>query len=76
MRWFVAAAATAIAVAADFVHLVQDSGGVWWLEHNGARFMSLGINHVNNGGMDDGVGGRESVLCQADGARYHRSFVM
>ncbi len=25
-----------------------------------------GVNHVNNGGWDDGVGGRESSICQAE----------
>lgn len=51
--------------AADFVHVVQDANGVWWFEHNGARFIKMAINHVNNGGPDDGVDGRESVQCQA-----------
>eukprot|EP01084_Bolivina_argentea_P017401 32509_1 len=47
----------------DFVKVVKDSNGIWWLEHNGNKFLTMGVNHVNNGGWDDGVGGRESSLC-------------
>ena len=52
-------------VRADFVHIVQDVNGVFWFEQNGARFTSRVVNHVNNGGPDDGVGGRESAVCRA-----------
>jgi len=34
-------------------------------EQNGVKFTSRVVNHVNNGGPDDGVNGRESALCQA-----------
>ena len=47
-----------------FVTLTQDMNGIWWLAQGENRFMTVGVNHVNNGGMDDGVGGRESVECQ------------
>lgn len=62
----VATAATALLQAsrADYVHLVQDGSGVWWFEQGGKRFWSAVANHVNNGGMDDGVGGREKAVCQ------------
>lgn len=60
------AAATCFAASAtaDFVHLVKDENNVWWFEHNGNRFWSAAANHVNNGGLDDGVGGREKAVCQ------------
>eukprot|EP00118_Oscarella_pearsei_P027022 m.310668 g.310668 ORF g.310668 m.310668 type:complete len:600 (+) comp53629_c0_seq1:60-1859(+) len=48
----------------QFVRITQDMNGIWWLTQRGQLFMSIGVNHVNNGGMDDGVGGRESSLCQ------------
>lgn len=51
-------------VTCDFVHVMQDSKDIWWFEHNGKKFISMGVNHVNNGGWDDGVGGRESSICQ------------
>jgi hypothetical protein len=50
---------------ADFAHIVKDASGVWWLEQDGARFLSFVANHVNDGGPDDGVGGRERAVCQA-----------
>ena len=50
---------------ADFVHIVRDAAGVYWFEQNGVRFLSRVVNHVNNGGPDDGVGGRESAVCVA-----------
>ncbi len=52
-------------VNAGFVKTVQDSNDVWWFEHNGNKFISMGVNHVNNGGFDDGVGGQESKICQS-----------
>ena len=57
--------ALAASVRADFAHVVQDERGVYWFEQNGARFLSRVVNHVNNGGPDDGVDGRESAVCQA-----------
>jgi len=50
---------------ADFAHLVKDAAGVWWFEQNGERFLSFAANHVNDGGLDDGVGGRERAVCVA-----------
>jgi hypothetical protein len=50
---------------AGFVRTVKDTSGVWWLEHDGRRFLQLAVNHVNDGGLDDGVGGRESVECRS-----------
>lgn len=63
-----AAAALAVwgaCVRADFVRTVQDANGTWWFTHNGQRFLSFAANHVNNGGLDDGVGGRERAVCLA-----------
>lgn len=48
----------------QFVEVVQDKNKVWWMQHKGVKFLTMGVNHVNNGGFDDGVGGRESTLCQ------------
>ena len=48
-----------------FVSVQKDSSGVWWFAHRGQHFLSKGVNHVNNGGQDDGVGGRESPACKA-----------
>jgi agarase len=48
----------------DYVTVTQDMNGVWWVAQQGNHFMTVGVNHVNNGGMDDGVGGRESAECQ------------
>jgi len=48
-----------------FVTVEKDAGGVWWFKHGDASFLSRGVNHVNNGGQDDGVGGRESAQCKA-----------
>ena len=48
-----------------FVSVQNDSSGVWWFAHRGQRFLSKGVNHVNNGGQDDGVGGRGSPACKA-----------
>ena len=50
---------------ADFAHLVKDAAGAWWIEQNGKRFLSFAANHVNDGGLDDGVGGRERAVCVA-----------
>ena len=66
----VAAAAASLlalppAARADFAHLVKDDSGAWWFEQNGARWMSFVANHVNDGGADDGVGGRERAVCVA-----------
>eukprot|EP01052_Picozoa_sp_SAG31_P025738 SAG31_NODE_2277_length_6027_cov_4.019062_2_plen_154_part_00 len=47
-----------------FVTVETDVHGVSWLQHRGRRFLSVGVNHVNNGGQDDGVGGRESRQCK------------
>ena len=38
---------------------------MWWFEQNGERFLSFAANHVNDGGLDDGVGGRERAVCVA-----------
>ena len=61
-----ACAMTAVSVlgASGFVELLND-GGTWWFVQNGVRFQSYAANHVNNGGPDDGVGGREAAVCQA-----------
>jgi hypothetical protein len=50
--------------AGSFVTVEKDSHGVWWFKHGEKTFMSRGINHVNNGGQDDGVGGRDSGDCK------------
>jgi hypothetical protein len=54
-----------LACQADFAKIVKDKNGVYWFEQNNVRFTSRVVNHVNNGGPDDGVNGRESVICQA-----------
>jgi hypothetical protein len=41
---------------AGFVR-VQRNGSVWWFEHDGRHFFSTGVSNVNDGGLDDGVGG-------------------
>eukprot|EP01121_Diplochlamys_sp_Union-15-3_P002159 TRINITY_DN11881_c0_g1_i1.p1 TRINITY_DN11881_c0_g1~~TRINITY_DN11881_c0_g1_i1.p1 ORF type:complete len:447 (-),score=80.03 TRINITY_DN11881_c0_g1_i1:101-1441(-) len=46
-----------------YVSITKDDKGVWWFTQNGNNFISIGVNHVNNGGPDDGVGGRESADC-------------
>ena len=46
-----------------FVKVIKDENNIWWMEHSGVKFLTMGINHVNNGGFDDGVGGRESSIC-------------
>jgi hypothetical protein len=61
----VLAAYVAALCAADYVHVVKDGNGTWWFEHNGQRWLNFAVNHVNNGGLDDGVGGREAAVCQA-----------
>ena len=44
-----------------FVTVEKDAGGVWWFKHGDTPFLSSGVNHVNNGGQDDGRRrGRES----------------
>eukprot|EP01084_Bolivina_argentea_P012275 23005_1 len=48
-----------------FVKTIKDENDVWWFEHNGNKFITMGVNHVNNGGLDDGVGGQESAICQS-----------
>ena len=48
----------------SFVAVEKDEKGVWWFKHGDTKFFSRGINHVNNGGQDDGVGGRDSVNCK------------
>ena len=48
-----------------YVTLVQDPPGVWWFADGGKKFLSFSVNHVNNGGLDDGVGGREAAVCRA-----------
>ena len=59
-----AAGSGAADAAAGFVGVVKDDQGVWWLEHGGRRFFSTGVSNVNNGGLDDGVGGVLSTPCQ------------
>ena len=54
-----------VGVTDRFVSVQKDSSGVWWFSHKGHHFLSKGVNHVNNGGQDDGVGGRESPACKA-----------
>ena len=51
--------------SSSFVTVEKDARGVWWFKHGATTFFSRGINHVNNGGQDDGVGGRDSVNCTA-----------
>ena len=47
-----------------FVTVEKDAGGVWWFKHGDTPFLSSGVNHVNNGGQDDGRRrGRESAQC-------------
>jgi hypothetical protein len=58
-------ASLALRASADFAHIVRDARGVFWFEQNGQRFTSRVVNHVNNGGPDDGVNGRESAVCRA-----------
>ena len=59
-------AALAQAALAGYVGVEQDpSSGTWWLTHNGQRFVTQGVNHVNNGGPDDGNGDREAAACRA-----------
>ena len=53
----------------SFVTVQKDTQGVWWFMHRGSKFISKGVNHVNNGGQDDGVGGRESPACKAGVSR-------
>ena len=48
-----------------FVTLQKDANGVWWFADGASLFLSFSVNHVNNGGLDDGVGGREKAVCQA-----------
>ena len=51
-----------------FVTVEKDAGGVWWFKHGDTPFLSSGVNHVNNGGQDDGVGARaRSALKAATG---------
>jgi hypothetical protein len=65
--------AVVIAAAADaaggskFVTVVKEEGspGVWWLQRDGKRFLSLGVSNLNNGGEDDGVGGVLRDPCRA-----------
>ncbi len=46
----------ALEASAGYVTLRNDSG-VWWFVHDGGTpFLSLAVNHLNNGGLDDGVG--------------------
>eukprot|EP01050_Picozoa_sp_SAG11_P005649 SAG11_NODE_406_length_9736_cov_3.229117_1_plen_1784_part_00 len=54
-----------VSMGKNFVTVQKDSSGMWWFAHRGERFLSKGVNHVNNGGEDDGVGGRESPACKA-----------
>jgi len=53
-----------LAPVLSFVTLVQDPPGVWWFSDGGKKFLSFSVKHVNNGGLDDGVGGREAAVCQ------------
>ena len=53
-----------ISGASSFVTVEMDANRVWWFKHGNVSFFSRGINHVNNGGQDDGVGGRDSVNCK------------
>ena len=49
-----------------YVTLLQDppGSGIWWFADGSKKFLSFAVNHVNDGGMDDGVGGREAAVCQ------------
>jgi len=54
------------AAVAGFYDLRKDANGVWWfVRPDGALVQSYVANHVNNGGADDGVGGREAAVCRA-----------
>jgi hypothetical protein len=57
---------TSLVFASGFVRLTQDKGA-WWFVDDAVNkpFLSFAVNHVNNGGLDDGVGGREAAVCQA-----------
>ena len=54
-----------LSLARAFVGLAQDASGAWWFTDAGKKFLSFSVNHVNTGGLDDGVGGREAAVCQA-----------
>ena len=58
-------AASGLLCASAFVSLTQDANGVHWFTDGGRQFLSFAVNHVNDGGPDDGVGGREAAVCQA-----------
>jgi len=62
--FFLASLAIAKAVPSPYVTVANDNG-VWWFQQGDKKFVSMGVNHVNNGGQDDGVGGRESTQCKA-----------
>jgi agarase len=57
--------AVAAASAQSFVEITKDASGVFWFTHNSNKFFLMGINHVNQGGQDDGVGNREAPQCKA-----------
>ena len=46
------------------VRIDIDDNGVAWFTHHGKRFLTKGVNHINDGGIDDGVGGRDSSICK------------
>jgi hypothetical protein len=33
----------------DFVHLIKDKGTWWFADHTGKRFITTGMNHVDEG---------------------------
>ena len=42
---------SATLVTGGFVTTVSDPNGTWWFEHDGERFLSFAVNHVNDGGQ-------------------------
>jgi hypothetical protein len=49
----IAVSSYATQAVAGFVTTVLDANHTWWFEHDGARFMSFAMNHVNNGGQGE-----------------------
>ena len=66
-RAVIAALLSALCTAVPgFYELRKDANSVWWfVRPDGALVQSYVANHVNDGGPDDGVGGREAAVCRA-----------
>ena len=52
LRATVAVSALSLALG-GFVTTVMDPDGAWWFERDGTRFLSLAMNHVNDGGQGE-----------------------